>query len=196
VKIASQRLPAFPPLKPCALRALCCEFLRPFRIITLRIAFPVTPLFSQPSALPGGVTLCGLRGPNSVLSVLCFFFQLFCCQSIAASCLSLCPLFRPPALCFQSFPASFPKIPRVGGTPSKWDSHFSLPAAGGAVLRRSPNNPPSQPNGGPMTPTPALPSNPSLEHLNLPLRTSNPCSPKWSIIPAPASATRLRGRSV
>jgi hypothetical protein len=121
VKIFPQRLPAFPPLNLCALRALCCEFLRPFRIITLRIAFPVTPLFSQPSALPGGVTLSGLRGPNSVLSVLHFFFQLFCCQWIAASCTSLGPLFRPPALCFQSFPASFPKTPGVG-----WASRMPL----------------------------------------------------------------------
>jgi len=190
VKIAPERLPAFPPLNPCALRALCCEFLRPFRIITLRIAFPVTPLFSQPSALPGGVTLCGLRGPDSLLSVLHFFFQLFCCQSIAASCTSLCPLFRPPALCFQSFPASFPKMPGWGISPSKWDSHFWLSSDD------LPNNPPPQPNGGPMTPQPALPSNPPLEYLHLPLRTSNPCSAKWSIIPAPASATRLRGRSV
>jgi hypothetical protein len=88
---------------------------------------------------------------------------------------------------------------RGGGTPLKPISSDVPPAQVGqpflAVLRRSPNNPPPQSRSGPMTSKPALPSNPPVV-LHFPLRTSSPCNPKWSIIPAPASATRLRGRSV
>ncbi len=86
-------------------------------------------------------------------------------------------------------PAGRRRTPQVG-------QPFLPARCRGAVLRRSPNNPPPQPNGGPMTSKPAPLRKPSLEYLHPALRTSNPCSPKWSIIPAPASATRLRGRSV
>jgi hypothetical protein len=65
-----------------------------------------------------------------------------------------------------------------------------------AVLRRSPKNSPPQSSSGPMTSKPTLLCKPPVEYLHFPLRTSSPYSPKWSIIPAPASATRLRGRSV
>jgi len=114
VKIASQRL-HFSPLPN--LRALCGESLRSFRIKTLQIAPPPTSLFSQSSALPGAQPLRGLCAPISVPSVLRFFLQLLCCQQVAASCPSLCPLFRTRVLCFQSFPASFSKTPGVGGIP-------------------------------------------------------------------------------
>ena len=37
------------------------HFSSPFIFITLRIAFPATPLFSQPSALPGGVGISAVH---------------------------------------------------------------------------------------------------------------------------------------
>ena len=43
-------------------------------------------------------------------------WQIPCSQQLAASCISLCALFRAPFLCFQSFAASFAKTPGVGGT--------------------------------------------------------------------------------
>jgi len=150
---------------------------------------------------PRGVTLCGLRAPNSVPSV----FAPFLSTLLLSVACSLLPLSLP------SFPHSHPLFSIVyslfsqnagGGVaiPNACTGHPGTPSRVGqpflAVLRRSPNNPPAQSSSGPMTSKPALPSNPPLEYLHLHLRTSNPCSPKWSIIPAPASATRLRGRSV
>src|SRR6266851_5561935 len=37
-------------------------------------------------------------------------------QELAASLSSLCPLFCAPSVCFQSFAASFPKMPGVGAS--------------------------------------------------------------------------------
>jgi hypothetical protein len=48
-------------------------FCPPFVFITLRIAFPASPMFSQRSALPGGCARCDLSDPTSVPSVLCLF---------------------------------------------------------------------------------------------------------------------------
>jgi len=65
---------------------------------------------------PRGVTL---RHSYSRLIRLCgsvSLWQIPCSQQLAASYTSLCALFRAPILCFQSFAASFPKTPGVGGT--------------------------------------------------------------------------------
>src|SRR5229473_729411 len=47
------------------------------------------------------------------------WWQIPCSQQLAASCTSLCALFRTPFLCFQSFAASFSKTPGVGGTSAR-----------------------------------------------------------------------------
>jgi hypothetical protein len=63
-----------------------------------------------------GITL---RPSYSRLIRLCgslSLWQISCSQQLAASYTSLCALFRTPILCFQSFAASFPKTPGVGGT--------------------------------------------------------------------------------
>ena len=62
----------FRPFVPPQLRVFSqpFDFCRPFAFILLRIAFPATPFFSQPSALPGGVTL---RRAPCRLGHLCIF---------------------------------------------------------------------------------------------------------------------------
>jgi hypothetical protein len=65
-----------------------------------------------------------------------------------------------------------------------WDSHFWL----------SFNAHPRQSDDGPMTRKADFESQMGMAPCRL--RTSISAGPKWSIIPAPASAARLRGRSV
>ena len=80
------------------------------------------------------------------------------------------------------------------------------PGWGGAQPPAPPTSPRSNisiPLGGPMTANSAPLAQPGHQEAvghrmaapHRPLRTSNPNSPKWSIIPAPVSPTRLRGRS-
>ena len=202
MKIASQRLRLFlPPILGVA-RALCGESLLPFRIRNLQIPLPATPFLSHPCKTPGVSPSLLFVFRTQCLCVALFLATLL----LPAACSllnSLGSLFATPVVCFQCFTASFAKMRGWGGHPEclcgtpGWGvprSKVGQPFL--AVLRRSPDNPPSKPNGGPMPAKPALPSNPPSECLHLPLRTPIPCSPKWSIIPAPASATRLRGRSV
>src|SRR6202030_917002 len=84
----------------------------PFIFILLRIAFSPNPLFSQPSALPPGVTLQHSplsRGNRSVLRAY---------PILSATCalfFSLAAVFSTLVLYFQSFAHSFAKT-RVGTT--------------------------------------------------------------------------------
>src|SRR5216684_6259173 len=69
-----------------------------------------------PSSAPPHARLT-LRHSYSRFLRLCvsmFLWQIPCSQQLAASCTSLCALFRAPFLCFQSFAASFSKTPGVG----------------------------------------------------------------------------------
>jgi len=203
VKIASQRLHFSPLPNPCALRALCGESLHPFRITHLQIPFLATPFLSHPCKTPGVSPFVG-----SVVRTQCPLRCAVSCNSFVVRSLQpltalLALFFALSPFVFNHFQPLFPKCRGGGvGIPNACTGHPGgvPPSKVGrpflAVLRRPPTNPPSQPNGGPMTSKPTLPSNPPSEYLHFPLRTSNPCSPKWSIIPAPASATRLRGRSV
>jgi len=61
-----------------------------------------------------GVTLRHSYSRLLRLSVSVSLWQIPCSQQLAASCTSLCALFRAPFLCFQSFAASFSKTPGVG----------------------------------------------------------------------------------
>jgi hypothetical protein len=115
VKIASQRLWPYLPPNLCVLRAHCGESLRPFRIITLRIALPVTPLFSQPSALPGGVSPLWPQR-YALGALLC---RAFSCNSFAVNGLQpLAPLFALfsalPPFVFNHFQPLFRKYPGWG----------------------------------------------------------------------------------
>jgi hypothetical protein len=209
VKIASQPLRSSPPPNPCALRALRGESPRPFRITDLQIplrspccAFsrnslissrlqPLAPLFALFSApLPfvfnhfqplfpkhpglGGPTPRRPKVGQPFLPVLRFQVR---ANSSAHAC------------------GSKPEPQRGGEELLKWDSHFCLHAAGGLSSDASQQSSTTNQWRTDDTKT-CTPSNPPSEYLHPALRTSNHCSPKWSIIPAPASATRLRGRSV
>ncbi len=189
MKIAFQLLPSSPALNFCAVRDLCGEFLCPFRITHLQIPLPATPLFSHPSKSLGGVPIlasrfspcpqclpvrqAGLRGK--------VFFP--------ATCRLLC-------ISLPSFPSSLPLFSIVcslfsqnTGVGYLWDSHFWLSSDDlASIFYRN--------QGGPMTSKPAFLVKPSLGSRHLHLRASIPFPPKWSIIPAPDSPARLRGRSV
>ena len=152
-------------------------------------------------------TQCSLRS-----AVSCNSFVVSSLQPLAA----LFALFSAlPPFVFNHFQPLSPKHPGWGGIAHP-ECSYGTPGAGVppsspfratsrrpkvgqpflAVLPRSPKNSPPQSSSGPMTSKPALLCKPPVEYLHFHLRTSNLYSPKWDIIPAPASATRLRGRSV
>jgi hypothetical protein len=175
VKIASQQLPAFVPLNLWALRVRYDRFLRPFRFIDLQIPFPATPFFLHACKTLGGVTLCA---PNSVP----FCVELLCFEQIAHSLSLFALFFSLPRFVFNHLRALFAKHP------------------GGGVLWTAENGcPPTiSPQhliaitAGPMT-QPSKPL-PKPSSLSLTRSSSILASPKWSIIPAPDSPARLRGR--
>jgi hypothetical protein len=191
VKIARQPLCFSTPLNLGTLGAHCGESLRPFRIKNLQIPLPATPFLSHPCKTPGvSPSVLPLWSGFCALCVALFLAPLLFSTAYSLLPLSL-PSFSHLHPLFSIISSLFSQNTRGGGyPPSKVGQPFL------AVLQRSPNNPPPQSTGGPMPSKPALPSNPPLEYLHFPLRTSNSYSPKWSIIPAPVSATRLRGRSV
>src|SRR6266404_9711497 len=77
----------------------------------------------------------------SELSALCVaFFQRFCYQQLAASCFLFALFFTLLSFIFNHLQPLCPKQGIEGTPPKQWDSRFCLPAAGGAVLRRSIND--------------------------------------------------------
>jgi len=86
----------------------------------------------------------GVSVQLQILSVLSVpLWQIHSFHSLGASLSSLCALFRPRFLCFQSFAASFPKIPGVGypkcnyGTPGVGVPKISPSLCSTALLRAS-----------------------------------------------------------
>jgi hypothetical protein len=210
-------------------------------------------------ATPPGVSPSVISAPNSALSVLRFFLQLFC-QQLTDSCTLLRSFYALSPFVFNHLQTLFPKHsgwgvppfnPIAGRPPSSqsgtaisgcpplpspcqlqcpnacgskarrageefsparqcWvaNQHINFPSPSGAAKNSSSGTaisgcPPTISQQSSTTTKwwtddskTCSPIQPPLEYLHHPLRTSNPCSPKWSIIPAPASATRLRGRSV
>jgi hypothetical protein len=113
-------------------------FCSPFVFITLRIAFPITPLYLHPYKTPGGwAPLSGICAPNSVTSVLRFCFQLLCCQQIAASCALLALFSALPPFVFNRLQPLFLKHPGGGGalcdSPASPLPRWSLPRASKSV---------------------------------------------------------------
>ena len=84
---------------------------------------------SRSQQLPHTSRLHGrVRLQFQILSVLSMsLWQIPCSQQFAASCASLCALFRAPFLCFQSFGASFHKTPGWG-VPQHFLRQASLPS--------------------------------------------------------------------
>ncbi len=208
MKIASQRLPLSPAPNPSALRDLSGENAPPLESQTYKSLFPPArhhrflfslfsvsykslgeqlPCFHIYTKPRGGVSLCApaLRTLCCLCCPRCFV-ELVCSQELASSC-----------FLFRSFPCSCRLFSMIyslfcqntgGGSP--WDSESwpssvdlpsiqTLPRCGGAMISN-------------LTPRCKAP----LAASRIRLRTSNLNGPKWSIIPAPASAARLRGRSV
>jgi hypothetical protein len=183
VKIASQRLPSSPPQNRWALPDCCGEKGRPFRITNLQISFSATALISHPYKTLGCRPSC-----RSIFATRCCALSanpLF--PNACRLLFSLGSLFRTPFLCFQSLVASFRKYPGGGGTRAT------------TILGCPPTISPRSPiptKVGPMTSRFRCLCKPSSCSNRLQLRTSNSYSPKWSIIPAPESPARPRGRFV
>jgi hypothetical protein len=170
VKIASQPFRVAPPPNLCA---LCGESLRPFRITNLQIPLPAcppdswwaTPFLSHPCKSPGVSPSVGsvLRTPCPLCCA--FSFNSFVASRLQPLVLSLlsfppsCPLFSIVCRLFSQnagvrWASRMPvRDTRGGGYPVKQFQPAGRPKVGQpflAVLRRSLNNPPSKPNGGPM----------------------------------------------
>ena len=166
MKIASHRLPTSRPLHLSAARAFCGESPRPFRIKNLQI--PLSRLSTH-------------------IDFYFMYFQAFT-NPFSTNPFLFTSIQNPRGVhspCAE--PSDLPETPRMGirvGQPFL------------AVLRRSPIHPTLSSCGGAMISKPTLPCKARLAASRLRLRTSNLCGPKWSIIPAPASAARLRGRSL
>ena len=211
MKIAPQRLSFSSPPNLCALRALCGEFSAPLESQTYKSIFPQLPCFHIHAKCPG---VTPLRPPSAVLASPCVSpivrksnsfnglpALILSCRSFSHSL----PLFSMACGLFLQNAgvgwASRMLLRDTGGTPRptfdqcpvgpKWDSHFWLSSDD----RNAHDSLPSK--AGPMT-APSFSSHrtTSSRSTRLHLRTSNSSSPKWSIIPAPASAARLRGRTV
>ncbi len=114
MKIASQRLHSSPPPNLCALRALCGESLRPFRITNLQIPLPATPFLSHPCKTPGVSPSVGsvLRTPRSLCCAFsCNYFIVSSLRTLARSC----ALFTPSHPLFSIICRLFSKNAGVGG---------------------------------------------------------------------------------
>ncbi len=97
-------------LQPLCFHVIAHSF--PQRRSAIRFAF--NNLHTLSVATGGGTP----RHSYSRLLRLCVFaslWQIPCSQQLAASCTSLCAIFRAPFLCFQSFAASFFQNTRGGG---------------------------------------------------------------------------------
>ena len=213
MKIASQRLSFSSPPNLCALRALCGEFSAPLESQTYKSLFPQLPCFHIHTKCPG---VTPLRPPLAVLassrvSPLCrkphpfnrLHALVLSCRSFSHS-LSLfsmtCGLFLQNAgvgwasrMLLRDTGGWVPLALLSTNVPSspKWDSHFWLSSDD----RNAHDSLSSK--AGPMT-QPSLSSDRATSSRSTRLlpRTPNSYGPKWSIIPAPASAARLRGRTV
>jgi hypothetical protein len=206
VKIASQPLRFAPLPNLCALRALCGESPHPFRITNLQIPLPArpqssififitfiqlkipshaTPLFSHLYKAPG------CHSPHIEvkfsLGLLWCACQLLYFQKLAASSALLPPFCALPPFVFNRLRPLLPKYPGGGvrtgtatfGCPPTISPRFSIAIKVTQMTSQSECFP-----------------KPSASSVRLQLRTSIPACPKWSIIPAPVSPARLRGRSV
>ena len=190
MKIAFQLLPSSPALNFCAVRDLCGEFLCPFRITHLQIPLPATPLISHPSKSLGGVLILASRFSPCAQCLAVLRRASVASPFFPATCRLLC-------ISLPSFPSSLPVFSIVC-------SLFSQNIRGGGTCGTAISGcpPTTSPRSsiatkvGPMTSKPAFLVKPSLGSRHLHLRAPIPFPPKWSIIPAPVSAVRLRGRSV
>ena len=100
---------------------------RLFVFMVLQIAFPISPLFLERSALPPGCTLCV---PNPALGCACDLLGSMFSAACGLYC-ALGALFAHACLCFQPLTDSFAKCPGVGVVSADEGAAADAPLADG-----------------------------------------------------------------